>query len=272
MPDTILQELKGVPETLFMTLYVRAMETRRTGALLKDEKAVELVDRMVYDFGLMKQVRMDEFDMTTLILRNLEFDRYARDFLRRSPEAVVVHIGCGLDSRFERVDNGKVEWYDLDVPEVMALRQKLIGGEGSRYHHLGCSAFDPGWIEQVKGHKPRPFLFLAEGVFMYFTEEQVKGLVLRLRETFPGCELVFDAFTPFLVSMNNLRFSVTKYGAMYHWGIKRGEALEQWAPGIQLLGQWSYFDSPEPRLDPIRWMKKIPFWAKVMSIFWYKLE
>lgn len=68
-----------------------------------------------------------------------EIDRYARDFLSRHPEAAVVHIGCGLDSRFERVDNGKVEWYDLDLPDVIELRRKFIGDEGERYHLLDCS-------------------------------------------------------------------------------------------------------------------------------------
>ncbi len=83
---------------------------------------------MSYDFDRVRQVHMDEADKVMIILRNREFDRYARDFLRRHPQAVVVHIGCGLDSRFERVDNGEVEWYDLDLPEVIELRRKFIGG------------------------------------------------------------------------------------------------------------------------------------------------
>lgn len=81
-------------------------------------------------------MRVDEEDRVGIVLRTREFDRYARDFLTRHPVAVVVHIGCGLDCRFERVDNGTVAWYDLDLPEVIALRRKLIGDEGARYHLL----------------------------------------------------------------------------------------------------------------------------------------
>jgi len=137
MSETTNQNLSGVAETLLLTLYIRAMESQRPDALIKDEKAVELVTRMGYDFDRIRQIKMDEEDKVTVILRNLEFDRYTRDFLARHPEAVVIHVGCGLDSRFERVDNGRVGWYDLDLPEVIALRRKFIGGESGRYHLLG---------------------------------------------------------------------------------------------------------------------------------------
>jgi O-methyltransferase involved in polyketide biosynthesis len=128
------------------------------------------------------------------VMRNLftrEFDRYVRDFLSRHPEAAVVHIGCGLDTRFERVcseqpDNGRVEWYDLDLPEVIALRRKHLGDEGGRYRLLACSVLEDAWLNAVSVHSQRPFLFLAETVFVYFTEAQVKSLVLKLRDHFPA--------------------------------------------------------------------------------------
>jgi len=143
-----------VAETSLIPLYFRATESQRPDALIKDDKAVALVGQMNYDFSRFK---FDKDDQLALILRNREFDRYARGFLARYPEAVVVHIGCGLDSRFECVDNGRVEWYDLDLPQVIELRRKLIGGEGSRYHLLGCSVFDSSWLNTVSVHRQRPF-------------------------------------------------------------------------------------------------------------------
>jgi len=142
MADITMQDLSGVAETLLIPLYVRAIESQRSDALLKDMKAVALVTQRDSDFSRIKQIKMDEDDQVALILRNREFDRYARDFMARYPEAIVVHIGCGLDSRFERLDNGHVEWYDLDLPEVIELRRKFIGDEGERYHFLACSVFD----------------------------------------------------------------------------------------------------------------------------------
>ncbi len=249
------------------------MESQRPDALIKDEKAVALVKQMGYDFARFDQIKMDEDDKVTIILRSREFDRCARDFLAYNPDAVVVHIGCGLDSRFERVDNGKVEWYDLDLPDVIEVRRKLIGEEAGRYHLLACSAFDNTWLPAVEAYRPRPFLFLAEGVFMYFEEAQVKKLVLMLRNHFPSAELVFDAFSPYLVRANNLRFRIspTKISARYHWGLKRGKDLESWGESITLLDEWFPFDHPEPRLAHVQWMRKIPFLARVLGIYHYRL-
>ena len=271
MSETTNQNLSGVAETLLMTLYIRAMKSQRPDALIKDEKAVALVTNMSYDFDRIRQVKMDEDDKVGVILRNLEFDRQVRDFLTRHPDAVVVHIGCGLDSRFERVDNGRVEWYDLDLPEVIEQRRKFIGDEGKRYHLLAGSVFDSAWLDKVSVHRQRPFLFLAEGVLMYFEEAQVKSLVLMLRDHFPGAELVFDAFSPFLVRANNLRMAISKFGVRYHWGLRRGQEIEKWGDGIHLLDEWGYFDRPEPRLDHIRWMRHIPLLARVMRVYHYRL-
>jgi O-methyltransferase involved in polyketide biosynthesis len=141
--------LNGVAETLLIPLYNRAMESQRPDAIMKDEKAVALVKQMGYDFDQVSKIRMFEANKVARIMLTREIDRYARDFFRRHPEAVVVHIGCGLDSRFERVDNGKVEWYDLDLPDVIGLRRKFIGDEGERYHLLGCSVLDDAWLGTV---------------------------------------------------------------------------------------------------------------------------
>jgi len=271
MSETTGQDLSGVAETLLFPLYIRAMESQRPDALLKDDKAVALVRQMNYDSSWITQMKVDEEDKVALVLRNREFDRYARDFLARCPEAVVVHIGCGLDSRFERVDNGQVEWYDLDLPEVIELRRKFIGNEGARYHLLSCSVLDGAWLDTVSVHRQRPFLFLAEGVLMYLEEAQVKSLVLTLRDHFPGAELVCDAFSPLLVWANNLRIARTKIGARYDWGLKRGRDVERWGDDICLLDEWFPFDRPEPRLAHVQWVRYIPPLAHVMGIFHYRL-
>ena len=271
MPETTYQDLSGVAETLLITLYIRAIESQRPDALIKDERAEALVSQMDQDFLRKKLAKIEDYSQVAIILRSREFDRYAQDFLARHPEAVVVHIGCGLDSRFERVDNGQVEWYDLDLPEVIELRRKFIGGEGARYHLLACSVFDSAWLDTVSVHGPRPFLFVAEGVFQYMEEAQVKSLVLTLRDHCPGAELVCDAFSPYIVRMNNLRMALSKKSVRYHWGLKRGTDLEGWGEGICLLGEWFPFDRPEPRLAHVRWMRHIPLFARVMGVFHYRL-
>jgi O-methyltransferase involved in polyketide biosynthesis len=273
MSDITNQNLSDVAETLLIPLYIRAAETQRPDALIKDEKAVMMVEQMDTAFSRVRQIKMDEEDKVALILRNREFDRYVCDFLAEKPQGVVVHIGCGLDARFERVDNGLVEWYDLDLPEVMDLRRKFIGGERPRYHLLACSVFDSAWIDNVGVHGKQPFLFLAEGVFMYFEEAQVKSLVLMLQKSFPNSELVFDAFSPLLVRANNIRLRISRSGirARYHWGLKHSKVIEDWGKNISLLDKWYPFDHPEPRLARVQWVRYIPLLSKVMGIFHYRL-
>jgi O-methyltransferase involved in polyketide biosynthesis len=107
-----------------------------------------------------------------------------------------------------------VEWYDLDLPEVIDLRRQLIGGEADRYHLLACSAPDHTWMDVVSVHSPCSFLFLAEGLFMFFKAEQVRQLILDLKVRFPTSELVFDAFSPFYVWGNNRRVVRTRIGGL----------------------------------------------------------
>ena len=269
--ETVSQELSGVAETLLITLYMRAMESQRPDALIKDEKAVALVTQKSCDFTRVRQIPMSEANTLVIILRNREFDRHARDFLERCPDAVVVHIGCGLDTRFERVAerNSRVEWYDLDFPDVIELRRKFLGAEGGRYHLLGCSVLDSAWPDTVSAQRQRPCLFLAEGVSMHLEEAQVKWLVLTLRDRFPGAELVFDVYSPIHLWVSNLL--TARAGFRCHWGLWHGQEIEGWGDGIRLLNEWGYFDDPTPRLDNIRWFRPIESLLRTLRIYHFQL-
>ena len=272
MSEIKSQTLSGVAETLLITLYIRAMESQRPDALIKDERAEALVRQLDQETLRKTLALTDDFSRVAVILKGREFDRFAQDFLARHPDAVVVHIGCGLDTRFERVDNGLVEWYDLDLPDVIELRRTLIGGEGAHHHFLACSVLDSAWLDVVSAHHQRPFLFLAEGVFMYFKAAQVKSLVLRLRDRFPGAELVFDAFSPIMRWGHNIRVTRTGVGAYLHWALKRAQDLERWSDGIRLLEERFPFQYPEPRMRRALQMRLFPFLATAIGVFHYHLS
>jgi O-methyltransferase involved in polyketide biosynthesis len=262
------QNLNDVSETLLITLFARAYESLRPDAMLKDEKAVALVKQINYDFS---RARVQAHDEVAIIMRMREFDRFAREFLARNPDGVVLHIGCGLDTRFERVDNGRVEWYDLDLPHVIRLRRELMGDEMGRYHILSSSVFEDAWLEVFSIHRQRPILFLAEGVLPYFEETQVKSLFFKLRDKFPGAEFVFDGMSPFVIWADNLQLKHSKMEARLHWGLKRGKDIETWGDGFRMLGEWYYFDHPEPRLRAYQWIRYFPAVAKSSGIFHYRL-
>ena len=273
MAEPLSPSLSSVSESLLVTLYLRAIESQRPDALINDERAVALVKQISvdgrYDFNRIKLLNLSEANKVVIILRNRKFDYYTRDFLERHPNAVVVHIGCGLDTRFERVDNGLVEWFDLDFPYIIELRRKLIRDEGERYHLLGCSVLEDAWLEVVSLQYQRPFLFVAEGVFMYLKEAQNKSLVRMLYDHFAGAELIFDAYSPIHNIVSNLQSA--RFGFRSRWGIWRGQELESWAMGIRLLDEWGFFDDPEPRLDKIRWLRPIDSLFRTLRIYHYQL-
>jgi len=268
MSEKIIQTLDGVPQTLLMTLLVRARETQRPDGIFKDERAVEMVNRIAADFS---RLRMQRHDEIAVIIRMRKFDNHVRGFLARNPDGIIVHIGCGLDTRFDRIDDGRVEWFDIDLPDVMDLRRKLIATESPRYHAITASVFDAGWTAEVERFLPRPFLFIAEGVLPYFEETQVKELFLCLRDHFPGCEVVCDAHTPFVIWVDNLQLAYAKVKTRLHWRLKHGKDVEEWGEGIRLLSEWNYFEDDVSPLKAYRWMRLIPPLAKSSGIFHYRL-
>jgi O-methyltransferase involved in polyketide biosynthesis len=205
-----------------------------------------------------------------VIMRMKEFDRCSQQFMEQHPKAVVVHLACGLDTRFERIDNGLVEWFDLDLPEVITVRAGLID-EKQRSHRLAYSALDFTWMDAVKPLRERSFLFLAEGFFSYLSQAEVKQLVLGLKENFPGSELVFDSTPPILKYMSRLHPELKNTRACVRWGLGNSHILESWGSGICLLSEWYYFTQTELRLKPYRWMRFLPVLGKGYKIVHYRL-
>jgi len=270
--------LSGVAETVLFPVYARALEFSRPDALVRDEVAARMFAERRADFAGVERVRMDEGDMAAILMRSRELDRITGAFLARHGHAVVVHIGCGLDARYDRVagaGGGGVDWFDLDLPEVVTLRRQWLGDPRGRYHLLAGSVLDAGWRAEVAevADVGRPILFVAEGVLAYFEAAAVRGLVGSLRDRFPGSELAFDAFSPFTVHVSNLRLRLSRSGvrAHYGFGLRRGEDVERWADGIRLLDQWHPFDRPEPRLARYGWVRHVPYLSRPIGVYHYRL-
>jgi O-methyltransferase involved in polyketide biosynthesis len=272
MTTHLSSPLNSTCASLLLPLFIRAQETQRPNPILKDEWAVEMVGKLHFDNAQFAQAKVSEEVQVSILLRNRQFDRIARDFLHRNPGSIVVYLGCGLDARFERLDNQQVEWFDLDLPEVIQLRRELMGTESCRYHLLACSVLDLTWMDQVIMPPSPPTLILAEGLLMFFTEPQVKQLVLAIKQRFPGAELVFDAFSPFYAWGNNRRVSKTGVGALVGWSLKDPHLLEGWSAGIRLVSTWYPFLQDEPRLSHLRWVRHFPILAKTTGIFHYNLS
>jgi O-methyltransferase involved in polyketide biosynthesis len=227
-------------ETLLVPLLSKAMESRRPHPILVDPKAEEILDHIEYDF---EQLRVPRKTLLTLAMRAKQLDSYVCDYLGRTDDPVVLHLGCGLDSRVLRVGFDKGAWYDVDYPEVIELRRQFYD-ETAGYHMIGSSVTDRAWLEQV-ADASGPACIVAEGLLMYLREDEVKRLFLDLQGRLPGSEIVFDAFSRLTAKAANSHPSIKKTGAVIHWGIDDARRIQEWGPGIDLLDEWFFTDSED---------------------------
>ena len=258
--------LEGVARTLLVPLACRAIESMRPDGILHDPCAVEVYNALGGNPDFLMGMSGTDVFVTTMRVR--QFDRFARDFLARNLSGLVVDLGCGLDTRFGCLDDGQMTWLGVDLPEVIELRRKYLP-DMERCNTIAQSMFELSLLDEA-ARLNKPIIFLAEGVFPYFSTADVKPMVMAMAARFPKEELVFDAASPFISRHHNRTSSVLKRsGTRILWDAKSPQELETW--GLHLLDHWYYFDNPEPRLRAFRWMRFIPFMAKSTGIFRYQL-
>jgi len=218
----------SVEWTNLCTLYLRAYERRSPAPILGDAAAAEAVDRIEYDWARMRRAMRPGSNQYLVAMRAKQFDDWSGDFLRRHPNAVVLHLGCGMDTRAFRLRSpGTVQWFDVDQPDVIALRRKLYDDRDG-YRMIGSSVTDEAWLDEIP--TDRPALLVAEGLLMYLTEPEVRTLLQRLTDRFGSGELVFDTVSPMGPRLSKvLTKGITK------WGIRDAREIEHWNPRLHLL-------------------------------------
>lgn len=195
-------ERNSVQETLIIPLYGRALCTRRFPGLFSDSLAEELLERIDYDFSQLEhrsESVMQVFGALEVAMRQSDLAWEVRDYLARHPRAAVVNLGCGLDQTGRACDNGACHIYNIDLPEVIAVREQLIPA-GEREQNLSADLNDLTWCDAIRADADGA-VFFAAGVFYYFQTEQVRRLCAALAERFPGGRLVFDAAGPAAVKL-----------------------------------------------------------------------
>lgn len=234
---------------MLATFYAKALDADLPNSILHDHWAKQIVDRIDYDWSRTSITAGNSPAVTT---RSAHFDHWTRQFLAVHPEATVLHLGCGLDSRFFRVGDigAGVLWFDIDYPEVAALRERLYAGAGAsaatgdvseRYRVIAASVTDPGWLADIP--RDRPVLMLGEGLTMYLTEADGLALLRRIVAQFPSGELQFDAFSRFGIATQWSNAVVRRSGATLHWGINRPDEIVTAVPGVRLLAWQSPFET-----------------------------
>lgn len=211
-------KLSGVPETMLQTVYARAKESNGRGAI-HDAKAEELIEKLDYDFSLADK---DTAMRSGVIARTIVLDKLTKSWLGAHPGAVVVNIACGLDTRCYRM-SGYAHWYNLDLPETMAVREKLLPESGS-ISQIAMSAMDD-WGGEI-GEQNVPVLIVIEGLSMYLNTKDVQRIFAVISSRFKKATVFAETMNPMIVRHFKEK-SIEGSHAKFNWGIKNGKTLAE---------------------------------------------
>jgi O-methyltransferase involved in polyketide biosynthesis len=233
--------LTDVPETMLWTLHNRASEASRRDGVLTDPDSVRIYRSLDYDF-------YSHFGMPDGVLaaRAAEIDRVLMQWIAIHPDGVVVSLGEGLETQARRVDNGRIRWLTVDLPDAIRLRERFLPPT-DRFRHIACSALDPAWMDAVD---PAGGVFIvAQGLLMYLQPGMVRDLLTGIAGRFPDAEIVFDVVPRGFARMTQLGLHKTLHYRLPRmpWGINRdeiGPTLRRWIPA---LGAVTFLDYRVPR-------------------------
>ncbi len=251
-PHRVPLALGPVARTLLVPLWARAEETRRADGVLHDPKAVEIVAAIDFDFTVLREAQASQLGCC---VRAALVDAWVREFLAQHPSGTVIELGVGLNSRHERLDNGRAHWVELDLPEVIALREHFFA-PGARRTLVAGSITDAATLDALHTHSDRPCLVVSEGVLVYLDEPAARAVFARLHAALPGAAFVFDAMTPAVLRFQGSHDAMRHFDARFTWSVADPRDIEAFAPGITLERSQSFYDLlyAHPERLP-RWMR-----------------
>ena len=244
--------IRGVPETMLQTLYARARETRTGRGYIQDPKAVELVSRMDYDFS---KAHKDKAMRTGVVARTILLDRMTEDFLSVHPGTAVINIACGLDTRCYRMAGTYARWYNLDLPETMAVRSLFLSSTDT-VRQIACSAMDPAWTKEIEPHRG-PVLVIIEGLTMYLHQQDVQEIFRLLSLTFSAATVFAEVMNPFVVSHMKEK-SIEGSAAKFTWGVRTGAELQALVPPFRAIREHSLTEGMQVFMPVYKLLGKIP--------------
>ena len=245
-------------ETMLMTLSGRAIQSQWKNPILRDPWAEEAMRHIDYDLskqltGVASWRMWKDIGPTIIATRAATFDLLTTRFLADHPDATVLHVGCGMDSRVFRIDPpAGVQWFDVDYPDVIALRHQLFPERNAAYHMIGAQLDDLRWMDDVRRDKPG--LLIAEGVLMYLSEAEVKALLNAVVDHFPGGQMIFDVVHPFILKRAGSNVGST--GATYKWSLDDPQDIKQLEPKLELIKEF--------RMHELVGFSRFALWARAL--------
>ena len=255
------KQLTSIPETMLIPLWAKATEYNHPRPILSDPFAAEMIGQVDYDFTKFKGAKMSQVGVC---VRAKLIDDETKEFLAQHPDAVVIQLGAGIDARYQRLGKPNVgHWYDLDLPEVIAIRRQLLP-ETEKNSYLKMSMFDSQWIEKVKAYH-KPVLIIIEGVLMYFKPEQVKSFFQMVCEQLGEATVLFDMLAFFALKHSKQHETVKKINGnvQFLWSELNTKAMETWHDKLHVAHEYYMSDYEQGRFPLVlRLLYKLPFFYK----------
>lgn len=254
--------LDAVPETMLIPLYFKAKETKENGIII-DNKAVEILKRINYDFSKMDNDWMGQISVS---VNTYLIDKVVNNLLKQGTKRVIVNLGTGLDTRQERFSDCK--WYHLDLTQSLAIRKKVF--DENKGTSIEKSILDSAWVNEVR--EKENIIFIAEGLFMYFTEEEVKSVLKNIKKSFTNSHIIFDTLHKELVGTKRYAKSVDTSAAPFKFGISSIDDIIKWNTGWKQEQVFYKIDYYKKRWKWLRWFSFISSFKKGFIVAVLKSE
>ena len=223
--------MDNVNRTLYIPLYGKAYVSRR-GLILQDKKAEEIWEKEGFPLKRKAKSKWLAYNMG---MRSAVFDRWTLRRLEENPEVIVLHMGCGMDSRVLRVGNDACQWYDVDFPEVIAERKRYFE-ETEHYHMIGSDIREEDWLTEIPGGKTA--VIVMEGISMYLKPEELKAALKRWKDYFGEIRILMDSYTVFAAKATRYKNPINEVGVNQVYGFDDPKALES-GTGIAFVQEHS---------------------------------
>ncbi len=225
--------LGDVQTTALIPVSIKANETLRSNPRIKDEVAVEIIKTLGLDTDPYDKFMSHE----GVIARTIMLDRQLKELIAQNPESVIVNLGAGFDNRFARVDNGRIHWFDVDLPDSIAARKKAFPA-CERVTMIAGNVLEREWAAQVP--KDKNLILIAEGLFMYLSMDEIRQLLGIIKEAFPHGTLIAEQNCKMMVKEQKYHDTVKNTKAVFKSGTDSGQEIADLVPGFRLLEEHSF--------------------------------
>lgn len=244
-----MSEFNEVSETMLQTMYSRATYSKSKNAKFIDKKAIEVVEKLDYDFT---DASKDKLMGNGVIGRTILLDKMVKDFIKQNSNVTIINIASGMDTRFYRVNNSKIKWYNVDFQEVINFRNKYLD-EDKNVTNIASSAMDKNWAERVEENEN--VLIIVEGLSMYLTEKDVIKIFEIIKDNFKNTTIFFEILNPkFVKSLVEKSVKI-----QFTWGANSGKDICNLVDGFEFIEDISLVEGMKEFKPIYKLLEKIKF-------------